>query len=678
MALEAEPVGIAAVPEDDAEERAMLRRLIVGLGLGLPLLVLSMGEMLGIPFSRWLGERGLGWLELALCAPVVLGCGGLFFVRGWRSLRSGNLNMFTLISVGVGAAFGYSAVAVLFPGAVPEAFRHRGHLPVYFESAAMITVLVLLGQVLELRARRRTGDAIRELLALAPPRARVERNGQFVEVALAEVRPGDRLQILPGERVPVDGTVAAGQSRVDESMLTGEPVPVKKAAGDALVGGTLNQTGALEMTAQRVGESTVLARIVALVAEAQRSRAPIQRVADAVAGYFVPAVVAVSALAFAAWAVWGPEPRLALALVNAVAVLIIACPCALGLATPMSVMVGVGRGAREGVLIRSAEALEILEKVNTLVIDKTGTLTEGRPELTALAPADGVKEDDLLRAAVAVESQSEHPLARAVVEAARQRGIAPAPATSFQSVPGEGVEGRVENLAVLVGKAEFLERRAVDVPEAVRRQAAAWQTEARGVMFVAAAGRCLGALAVSDPVKPTTPEAIETLHRMGLRVIMLTGDDARTARAVARALGIDEVLAEVRPEEKLSRVRALRQEGRRVAMAGDGINDAPALAAADVGIAMGTGTDVAMASAGVTLVRGDLRGIVRAIRLSRQVMRNIRQNLFFALVYNGLGVPIAAGALYPFVGLLLSPMVAAAAMSLSSVSVVGNALRLRG
>ncbi|MBY0459019.1 MAG: copper-translocating P-type ATPase, partial [Gemmataceae bacterium] len=602
-----------------------------------------------------------------------------FFARGWRSVTTRNLNMFTLIALGVGAAYLYSLVAVLAPGLFPDSFRRHGQVEVYFEAAAVIVTLVLLGQVLELRARGRTGAAIRGLLSLAPATARIVRDGVERDAPLDEVRVGDVLRVRPGEKVPADGHLADGRSAVDESMVTGEPVPAEKAAGDRVIGGTVNQTGSFLMVAEKVGQDTVLARIVGMVGDAQRSRAPIQKLVDRVAGLFVPAVVVVAALTFVAWAVLQPEqPALAWAFVNAVAVLIIACPCALGLATPMSIMVGVGRGASAGVLVRNAEVLERLERVDTVVVDKTGTLTEGRPRLTECVPAPPFAEADVLRLAAAVERHSEHPLARAVLQGAADRGIGPPPVDGFESVTGGGVRGTVEGRTVLVGQRSLLERDVVAGLDAVDGRAEELQRQGRTVMYVAVGGRLAGLVAVSDPVKDSTPEALRSLRALGLRVIMLTGDNERTARTVADALGITEFEAGVRPEDKHDRVRALRAEGRRVAMAGDGINDAPALAGADVGIAMGTGTDVAIESAGVTLVKGDLRGIVKAVALGRATMRNVRQNLFFAFVYNALGVPVAAGVLYPLSHhLLLNPMVAAAAMSLSSVSVVVNALRLR-
>jgi P-type Cu+ transporter len=664
---------------DDSELRSMTLRFWVAVALTLPVLLLAMLPMLGVPLDRWVGGRLNSWLQLILSTPVVLWCGWPFFERGWRSVATWNLNMFTLIALGTGAAYLYSFVAVLFPDLIPENFRHHGTVEVYFEAAAVIVTLVLLGQVLELRARRRTGAAIRELLSLVPPTARVVRDGQEREVPLEEVHRGDVLRVRPGEKVAVDGKVTEGKSAVDESMITGEPMPVEKSKGDPVIGGTVNRTGSFLMVAEKVGQDTVLSQIVNMVADAQRSRAPIQKVADVVAGYFVPAVVVIAVVTFLVWAIAAPEqPALAWALVNAVAVLIIACPCALGLATPMSIMVGVGRGAKEGVLIKDAEVLEALEKVDTLVVDKTGTLTEGRPKLTECRPAPPWSEGELLRLAAAVEQHSEHPLAHAVVAGANDRGLALPAVEGFDSVTGGGVLGTVEGKTVLVGKRSLLEDRGVQDLAALDDRADELQRQGHTVMFVAVGGRFAGLVAVSDPIKNSTPEAVRALRDLGMRIIMLTGDNEKTAKVVAGKLGIDEFHGGVRPEDKHERIKALRAEGRKVAMAGDGINDAPALAEADVGIAMGTGTDVAIESSGVTLVKGDLRGIVKALKLSRHTMRNIRQNLFFALIYNALGVPIAAGVLYPISEhLLLNPMIAAAAMSLSSVSVVANALRLR-
>jgi P-type Cu+ transporter len=675
MALEPKYVE-AAAEEDDHELRDMTRRFWVGTLLSIPVILLAMGPMIGIRVHSWIDATAARWAELVLSTPVVLWAGWPFFERGWKSIVTGNLNMFTLIAMGVGTAYVYSVVAAVAPGIFPHAFRHNGEVAVYFEAAVVITVLVLLGQVLELRARRRTGSAIRELMELAPPTARVVRDGQEVEVPLAHVQVDDVLRVRPGDKIPVDAVVVEGSTTVDESMLTGESLPVAKQAGDTVIGGTANQTGTLLVRAQRVGHETVLAQIVSMVAEAQRSRAPIKRIADSVAAWFVPAVVLAAIVTFVVWAVFGPAPALAYALLNAVAVLIIACPCALGLATPMSITVGVGRAAKEGVLIKSAEVLEILHAVDTVVIDKTGTLTQGRPKLTEALPAEGIAGEELLRLAASVERVSEHPLAQAIVEGAQARGIEPAKVEDFDSLTGGGVWGMVEGRHVLVGTRALLGQRGIAAAEWDER-AAGLEERGETVMFVAVDGRLAGLVAAADPVKPDTREAINSLHRLRLLIVMLTGDNPRTARAVAQTLGIDRFEAEMKPGDKRERIEQFRREGRIVAMAGDGINDAPALAAAHVGIAMGTGTDVAIESAGVTLVKGDLRGILRAVKLSRSVMRNIRQNLFFAFVYNTLGIPIAAGVFYPLVGVLLSPMIAAAAMSFSSVSVIANSLRLR-
>jgi Cu+-exporting ATPase len=678
MALE--PKTASAGVEDDSELRDMSRRFWVAVPLSLSVLLLAMLPMIGAPLDRWISTTELQWFQFVLTAPVVIWASWPLLVRGWQSIVSGHLNMFTLISIGVGAAFLYSAVATLVPNIVPEAFKEHGHAPVYFEAAAVIVALVLLGQVLELRARRRTGSAIRELLSLAPPTARLLHDGREKIVPLEDVHVGDRLKVLPGERVPVDGEIMLGRSSVDESMLTGEPAPVIKHIGDNVIGGTLNQTGAFEMRARHVGAETVLAQIVQLVGEAQRSRAPIQRIADVVAAWFVPAVLLAAIATFIAWAIWSPfEPRMAYALMSAVAVLIIACPCALGLATPMSIMVGIGRGAKAGVLIKNADTLQTMERVNTLLIDKTGTLTEGRPRLTDLIPAETFRESDLLRLAASVERNSEHPLGRAIVEAATKRETVLSDIQDFASTTGAGVYGTVDGKPVLVGTAAFLRDHDVVIDSQLAGQGEQLSRQARTVMFVAVDGRYAGLLAVADPIKRSAKEALNELRRLGVQIVMLTGDSEHTAKAVAAQLGIENVEAGVKPQEKHQHVAAHRAAGEIVAMAGDGINDAPALAAADVGIAMGTGTDVAIESAGIVLVKGDLRGIVRAFELSRKTMRNIRQNLFFAFIYNLIGVPIAAGVLVPIFGLstLLNPMIAAAAMSFSSVSVVANALRLR-
>jgi Cu+-exporting ATPase len=658
--------------ESNPELDDMTRRLRVATIFTVPLFLLAMSDMIpGEPVQHTLGHRAIAWIELALATPVVLWCGWPFFVRGWASIWTRHLNMFTLIAVGTGVAYAYSVVATLAPWIVPTAGGHG--VPLYFEAAAVITALVLVGQVLELRARSRTGSALRALLGLAPKTARrLGDDGSENDVRIEDVQVNDRLRVRPGEKIPVDGVVLEGRSSVDESMVTGEPIPVEKTARTRVTGGTVNGPGGFVMRAERVGRDTLLAQIVRMVSDAQRSRAPIQRLADVVAGWFVPAVMVIAALAFVVWMLVGPEPRLAYALVAAVSVLIIACPCALGLATPMSIMVGTGRGASAGVLIRDAEALEVLEKVDTLVADKTGTLTEGKPRLVSV-PAD----PDVLRLAAGLERASEHPLAAAIVEGAQARGFTQLPAVGgFRSLTGKGVEGDVDGHAVVLGNAALLADRGIDAAGLVSA-AEDLRRQGQTVMFVAVDGRPAGLLGVADPVKASTPEALAALRADGIRLIMLTGDSRTTAEAVARSLGIDELEAEVLPERKGEVVGRLVAAGKTVAMAGDGVNDAPALARAHVGIAMGTGTDVAMESSGITLVQGDLRGIVRARRLSRATMRNIRQNLFLAFVYNSLGVPIAAGVLYPMFGLLLNPMIAAAAMSLSSVSVIGNALRLR-
>jgi Cu+-exporting ATPase len=676
--MDLEPMEVAAEEEDSAELRSMRRRFWTSLVLTVPVVVLAMGHMAGLPLEKLASHRVRNFLELAFATPVVLWGGWPFFVRFWLSLLHRSLNMFTLIGLGTGVGYAYSVVAVLLPGIFPRSFRGpEGEVAVYFEAAAVIVTLVLLGQVLELKARSRTGAAIRELLGMAPKTARrLREEGEEEDVPLDQVHPGDRLRVRPGEKVPVDGKVLEGKSSVDESMVTGEPVPMEKGEGDRLIGATVNGTGTLVMEAEKVGSDTLLAQIVRTVAEAQRSRAPIQKLADVVAGWFVPAVVGAAALTFVVWSIWGPEPRMAYALLNAVAVLIIACPCALGLATPMSIMVATGKGATLGVLFKNAEAIEVMRQVDTLVVDKTGTLTEGKPKLVSVVPGSEVDEQELLGLAASLERGSEHPLAAAIVEGAKDRGIKLSQAGEFESRTGKGITGKVEGRKVALGNRKFLEELGIDPGDLVER-AGELQGKGQTVMFVAVEGRAVGLVGVADPIKETTAEAIRQLHEEGLRIVMLTGDNRTTARAVAEKLGLDEVEAEVLPDRKAEAVKGLQEEGRKVAMAGDGINDAPSLAQAQVGIAMGTGTDVAMESAGVTLVKGDLRGIVRARRLSEATMRNIRQNLFFAFVYNALGVPIAAGVLYPFFGILLSPMFAAAAMSLSSVSVVANALRLR-
>jgi Cu+-exporting ATPase len=668
-----------AIEEKNPELIDMSRRFRISLVLTVPVFILAMlADMMPGWLPSNLSMRTVQWIEFALATPVVLWGGWPFLVRAVQSIISRHLNMFTLIGLGVSVAWSYSIVALLFPHLFPATMQHAdGTVSVYFEAAAVITALVLLGQVLELRARSQTNSAIKLLLGLAPNSARIVRDdGSEEDIPLDRVMPGDTLRIRPGEKVPVDGVVTDGNSAVDESMVTGEPIPVEKTAGEKLIGATLNGTGSLLMRAEKVGADTLLAQIVRMVGEAQRSRAPIQKLADIVAGYFVPAVVGIAVIAFIIWGLWGPEPRLAHAVINAVAVLIIACPCALGLATPMSIMVGTGKGASLGVLIKNAEALEIMEKVDTLVVDKTGTLTEGRPRLVSVHAGSGFSQDEVLQLAATLERASEHPLAAAIVQGTQERGIAPGQASEFASVTGKGVTGTVAGRTVALGNIKLLETLAID-PGELLQQAEAWRTEGQTVMFVAVDGRVAGLVSVADPIKESTFAAIRDLHTEGVRVVMLTGDSRTTAQAVAGKLRIDQVEADVLPDRKADIVRQLQDEGRVVAMAGDGINDAPALAQSHVGIAMGTGTDVAMESAGVTLVKGDLNGIVRARRLSRAVMRNIRQNLFFAFIYNSLGVPVAAGVLYPVFGLLLSPMLAAAAMSFSSVSVIGNSLRLR-
>ncbi len=676
MALE--PLTVSEEEEENPELRDMLRRFQVGVALTLPLLFLGMSDLLpGRPVQHALSGALIAWIELALATPVVLWGGRPFFERGWASVKNRSLNMFTLIALGTGVAYLFSVVATVAPGLLPASVRDaHGAVPVYFEPAAAIVTLVLLGQVLELRARARTRSALRALLGLAPKTARKVDDGEERDVPLDQVRPGDLLRVRPGEKVPVDGVVTEGHSSVDESMITGEPLPVEKIPGSKVTGGTVNVDGTFLMRAERVGSETLLAQIVRLVAEAQRSRAPIQRLADRAAAWFVPVVIAVAAVTFAVWLVAGPEPRFAYALVNAVSVLIIACPCALGLATPISIMVATGRGAHAGVLVRSAEALETLARVDTLLVDKTGTLTEGKPRLVTIEPAAGFSWGEVLRLAAALERGSEHPLAGAILETARERGIDAPQASSFRAIPGQGVVGNVDGQKVALGNAALLAGLDVDLAEAEAR-AEALRGDGQTIVFLAIEGQLAGLLGVADPIKESAPEALRALRSEGVQLVMLTGDDRTTAEAVARKLGIEEVHAEVLPADKAAAVERLRGQGRVVAMAGDGINDAPALAAADVGIAMGTGTDVAMESAGIVLVKGDLRGIVRARRLSKATLRNIRQNLFWAFAYNTLGVPLAAGALYPFTGLLLSPMFASAAMSLSSVSVIGNALRLR-
>src|SRR5215813_1659652 len=677
MTLEPKTIG-AGDEEERREVNSLSRKFWIALVLTIPVLILAMGH--AIP---WLNvdaivPRQIGkWIEFGLTTPVVVWAGGFFFTRAWQSVVNRSLNMFTLIAVGVGAAYVFSAIAVIGPGIFPESFRQHGEVGLYFEAAAVITTLVLLGQLIEAKARSRTGQAIKSLLGLAAKTAHRVRGSQEEEIPVDAIRKGDLLRVRPGEKVPVDGVIAKGQSNIDESMITGEPMPISKGAGDRVVGATVNQTGSFLMRAERIGSETLLAQIVQMVAEAQRSRAPIQKLADTVSGYFVPAVISIAVITFIVWSVIGPSPAMPYALVNAVSVLIIACPCALGLATPMSIMVGVGRAAQAGILVKNAQAIEVTEKVTHLITDKTGTLTAGKPEVVSRVSDKGATEHELLQVAASVEAHSDHPLARAIVEAAKEEQIAFRDVTDFHSATGGGVSAKIDQKRVLIGKEKFLADSGVTRSNELRSQVDRLQEQAHTTVWVALNGHAVGVLGIADPIKPTTRTAVRALHDMGLKIIMCTGDNRRTAESVARELGIDEFRAEVMPDEKIEIVKRLQASGAVVAMAGDGINDAPALAAADVGIAMGTGTDVAIESASITLVKGDLMGIVKAMHLSRAVMRNIRQNLFFAFIYNALGVPIAAGVLYPLFGVLLSPMIAGAAMSFSSVSVIANALRLR-
>ncbi len=674
-----EPID-ASTDDTHAQEeiRSLSRKFWIGLVLTVPVFLLAMGSMIPALGLVEVVPRSVSkWIELALTTPVVFWAGGIFFVKGWRSIVNRSPNMFTLIMSGVGAAYLFSAIAVFLPDVFPESFRKSGEVGLYFEAAAVITVLVLLGQLLEARARSQTGQAIQALMNLASKTARRIRDGGEEEVPVDQLKAGDLLRVRPGEKIPLDGTVTEGRSNIDESMITGEPVPVGKGVGDFVIGATVNQTGSFLMKAEKVGSETLLAQIVHMVSEAQRSRAPIQKTADKIAGYFVPAVLAIAVLTFALWAIWGPAPAMAYALVNAVAVLIIACPCALGLATPMSIMVGVGRAAEAGILIKDAEAIESAEKVDTLLTDKTGTLTEGKPNVTSKLAADGYDTDTMIALAAALEESSEHPLARAIIDEARDSGLAIPEAKGFQSITGGGVSATIEGRTIHVGKKSFLESEGIAFPDELKSEATRLEKEAQTVVWVSRDNQAVGILGISDPIKESSAEAIKTLHELGIRVIMATGDNIHTAEAVGKALGIDEVHAGLSPADKIEIVKDLKSKGAIVAMAGDGINDAPALAEAQVGVAMGTGTDVAIASAAITLVKGDLQGIAKAIGLSRGVMKNIRQNLFFAFGYNALGIPIAAGLLYPFFGILLSPMIAGAAMSFSSLSVILNALRLR-
>jgi len=677
MTLEPKTVGTGD-EEEQKETRSLSRKFWIALVLTIPVLLIAMGHAIpGLHIDSIIPKQIGKWIEFALTTPVVLWAGGFFFTRALRSIVNRSLNMFTLIAAGVGAAYFYSAIAVIAPGIFPDSFRSHGEVGLYFEAAAVITTLVLLGQLLEAKARSRTGQAIKALLGLAAKTAHRVRNGQEQEVSVNEIQKGDLLRVRPGEKVPIDGVIIEGKSNIDESMITGEPMPVGKRPGEKVVGATVNQTGSFLMRVERIGSETLLAQIVQMVAEAQRSQAPIQKLADTVSGYFVPAVIGIAVITFVVWSIVGPAPRMAYALVNAVSVLIIACPCALGLATPMSIMVGVGRAAQAGVLIKNADAIEIAENVTHIVTDKTGTLTAGRPEVVSRIGVNGTNERDLLQIAASVESQSEHPLARAIVNAAKKERIELPGVTDFQSTTGGGVSGKIDGKSVFVGKEKFLSESKISVSEDLKKKAKRLQENAQTTVWVSINAHAIGVLGIADPIKETTRQAIRDLHAMGLKVIMCTGDNQRTAESVADQLGIDDFTAEVNPRDKIDIVNKLRSQGAIVAMAGDGINDAPALAAANLGIAMGTGTDVAIESAGITLVKGDLMGIVKAIHLSRAVMRNIRQNLFFAFIYNALGVPIAGGVLYPFFGLLLSPMIAGAAMSFSSVSVIANALRLR-
>ena len=678
MTLEPKTPPAAADEEDRREVRSLSWKFWSALALTIPVLFLAMGHAIPGVHPESLIPKPTGkWIEFALTTPVVLWAGGFFFTRAWRSILNRSLNMFTLIAMGVGSAYLYSAVAVIAPGIFPASFRSHGEVGLYFEAAAVITTLILFGQLIEAKARSRTGQAIKALLGLAAKTAHRLRNGQEEEVPVDKIQKGEILRVRPGEKIPIDGVIIEGRSNIDESMITGEPIPVIKIAGDKVIGATINQTGSFLMSAERVGSQTLLAQIVQMVAEAQRSRAPIQKLADTVSGYFAPAVIAIAVLTFVIWSIVGPAPKMAYALVNAVSVLIIACPCALGLATPMSIMVGIGRAAQAGVLIKNAEAIEIAEKVTHLLTDKTGTLTAGKPEVVSRITGDRGNERDVLQAAASLESHSEHPLARAIVAAANKEQIELREPTDFESITGGGVAAKLDGKIVRVGQEKFLIGSCVAIGDELKDKTRALQEKAQTTVWVAMNGEAIGVIGIADPIKKTTREAVRKLHAMGLKIIMCTGDNRRTAESVARELHIDDFRAELMPNEKIDIVKELKSNGAVVAMAGDGINDAPALAAADVGIAMGTGTDVAIESAGITLVKGDLMGIVKAMRISRAVMRNIRQNLFFAFIYNALGVPIAAGTLYPFLGLLLSPMIAGAAMSFSSVSVVSNALRLR-
>ncbi len=676
MALEPKSVGA----EENTEQKGinkLARKFWIGLTLSLPVFLLALEEMFPALKIGFISHRASSWVQLILATPVIFWAGGFFFIRAWRSIVNRSPNMFTLIAMGVGAAYFYSAVAVLFPQIFPESLKMQGKLGLYFEAGVAITVLVILGQYLEAKARVRTGQAIKALLGLAAKKAHKITDVGEEEVNVDEIQKGDLLRVRPGEKIPLDGVITEGKSTIDESMISGEPVPVEKKEGEKVIGATVNQTGTFVMKTERIGPETLLSQIVHMVSEAQRTRAPIQEIADKVAGVFVPVVILVAALAFIIWSLWGPAPALVYALVNAIAVLIIACPCALGLATPMSIMVGVGRGAQSGILIKNAEAIEKTERITHVLTDKTGTLTEGKPRVTAIELTDGVDVKNLLSVAGSLEQPSEHPLARAVIDYAKEQGVSLKDVSNFDSVTGQGVKGKLDNKEVYLGKQKFIAEFVESLPQVLQDKAQVLQEKAQTVVWVAQDKKMLGVLGISDPIKKTTPQAIKELHDLGLKVVMLTGDNKKTAQAIARELNIDDVRAELKPKDKQDIIKDLAQKGARILMAGDGINDAPALAQAEVGVAMGTGTDVAIESAGITLVKGDLDGIVKAVKLSRAVMRNIRQNLFFAFIYNAVGIPIAAGILYPFIGLLLNPMIAGAAMSFSSVSVIGNALRLR-
>ncbi|MBI4706507.1 MAG: heavy metal translocating P-type ATPase [Candidatus Omnitrophica bacterium] len=673
-----EPKSVSAGEQDSEELNILSRKFWIGLILTIPIFFLALGEM--IPFfslRAFLPSGFLRWMQFVLATPVVLWAGNIFFVKAWKSILNKSLNMFTLIAMGVGTAYGFSAIAILFPNILPESLKMHGEISLYFEAAAVITVLVLLGQFLEVRARNKTGQAIKALLGLAAKQAHRIREGKEEEVFIEDIQKGDLLRVRPGEKVPLDGIVIEGKSTIDESMISGEPVPVAKKEGDRVIGATVNQTGTFVMRTEKIGSETLLSQIVKMVADAQRSRAPIQKLADQVSGYFVPGVLVCAVLAFVAWSIFGPAPVLAYALVSAISVLIIACPCALGLATPMAIMVGVGRGAQSGILIKNAEAIEKAEMITYVLTDKTGTLTAGKPQVTSVIPTGVWDEHSLLSIAASIEHSSEHPLARSVVDYAKEKGYELTPVDGFQSVTGGGVKGKINGRAILLGKQKFIEDDGISLPEELKKKSDELQEKAATVIWVAVDRQIAGVIGISDPIKKTTPDAIRALHKMGLKVVMLTGDNEKTARAIAKELGIVDLYAGLEPKDKQEIVKKLKSQGIRVMVAGDGINDAPALAEAEVGVAMGTGTDVAIESAGITLVKGDLNGIVKALHLSRGVMSNIRQNLFFAFIYNALGVPIAAGVLYPFFGLLLSPMIAGAAMSFSSVSVIGNSLRLR-